>query len=166
MLMLDEIFVRDLRKFAREIGVGASEFESGHARWDVYFRAMRLDSEIDQLIALIGREPDRVMATSVVLSLLEQGPRSLRERAVGVLPVGASQDFARARMVELSVLEELVSGSSDAVEPNLMDNWSHWLQLRAAKLSSHRQVLEYLASAGATKRIRREALARAKEICD
>ncbi|GAA1030717.1 MULTISPECIES: hypothetical protein [Amycolatopsis] len=164
--MLDETFVRDLREFAHEIGAEASSFESGNIRWDMYCRAMRLDIEIDQLIALIGREPDRVLVTSVVLSLLEQGPRSLRERVVGVLPVGASQDFARARMAELSVLEELLSGSSDAVEPDLMENWSHWLQLRAAKLSSHRQVLEYLASAGATKRIRREALARAKEICD
>ncbi|MFB9928065.1 hypothetical protein ACFORO_38345 [Amycolatopsis halotolerans] len=162
--MLEETFVRDLRKLAHDVGLEAGSFESGHDRWSCYRRAMRLPGAIDQLISLIGREPDNTIAASVSLSCLEQVPGVLRERVVSALPDGYSQDLARARMADLSVLDDLVSRSSVAFESTSMESWSQWLQLRAAKLSSSRKVLEYLASSGVTKRIRREALARAKEI--
>ncbi|MGW4398458.1 hypothetical protein ACWEHA_24515 [Amycolatopsis nivea] len=162
--MLEEDFVRTLRKLARETGQEEDSFESGHARWRVYSATLRFPGRTDQLISLIGHEPDKAIAVSVALKCLEELPAQLREKVANALPVGGSQEFVRARMADLSVLDALVSRPGDPVEPASMERWSPWLQLRAATSSSHQQVLEHLASSGCTKRIRREALARAKEM--
>ncbi|WP_275294719.1 hypothetical protein [Amycolatopsis sp. La24] len=162
--MLEEDFVRDLRKLAHETGLEGDSFESGHARWRVYSAALRIPGRADQLISALGHEPDEAIAVSVALKCIEELPEPLREMVASTLPVGNSQEFVRARMADLSVLDALVSRPGDQVEPASMERWSPWLQLRAATSSSRQQVLEYLASSGRTKRIRRTALARSKEL--
>ncbi|UKD59501.1 hypothetical protein L3Q65_23180 [Amycolatopsis sp. FU40] len=161
--MLEEGFVRDLRNLARELEIKVDSFESGHARWHLYSRAIRVSVGIDRLIPLLSCEPDATIAASVALQCLEEVPEPLLASVVNALPAGGSQGLARARMADLSVLDALASRPSEPPGATSMAGWSQWLQLRAAKLSSHRQVLEYLASSGATKRIRREALARARD---
>ncbi|WP_409186173.1 hypothetical protein F9C11_18830 [Amycolatopsis sp. VS8301801F10] len=143
----------------REMGLEVTSLESGHVGWSIYAKAIRLPAKVEQLIWFMRHESDESIATWAALKCLEESLRSFREKLVTALPVGDSQDFARLRMMDLSVLDELVSRPDEPVDPTLMENWSQWLQWRAAKCSTSRQVLAYLSSSEATKRIRREALA-------
>ncbi|MER6874158.1 iron ABC transporter permease, partial [Amycolatopsis sp. NPDC000673] len=66
----------------------------------------------------------------------------------GVLPLVLANAFFNVAVVARTVAGLWAHLDPRATEAARVENWSHWLQLRAAKLSSHRQVLEYLASAG------------------
>ncbi len=88
--MLEEDFVRDLRKLAHETGLEEGSFESGHARWRVYSAALRIPGRAAQLISVLGHEPDEAIAVSVALKCSEELTEPLREKMASAFPVGNS----------------------------------------------------------------------------
>ncbi|MET7998840.1 hypothetical protein ABZU76_49030 [Amycolatopsis sp. NPDC005232] len=156
--MIEKDFEDDLRSLASATGVSQTSFESGHSRWDLYSRVISSGGALESLLALIRREPDESIATSVVLKCLEIAPEVSRGDFVDALPAGNNHELAKGRMRDLAILEKIVSGEDPSFNKDFEPkNWSHWLQLRAAKATASRRVLEFLSSSGSTRRIRHEA---------
>jgi hypothetical protein len=158
-------FEERLRALAGRVGIDHGSLESGHARWAIYSQAISIAEERSELLELVRREPDESIASSMVVKIMELVPDSRRIDYVTALPPGRAREYAATRARELSVFEKLctVSGASDEVEFGTQ-NWSTWLQLRAANSARNQTVLEVLTATGASKRIRAAAEQRLRSL--
>jgi hypothetical protein len=159
MWMISHAFRQKFESMANRAGVRSENIDSGHARWAVYVRAMDNPDEWHVLLDLVAQEPDKSLASAVVVRILELLPGSLRIDFVRALPSGKLRDYAMTRSSELSIFEKILTG----VEQRLIDsdldirNWSTWLQLRSATSIRNESILDALMKAGSTKRVRHEA---------
>lgn len=154
-----------LKSLARRVGAGQDSLESGHARWSVYSQAIKIEIEWPELLELVRQEPDKSIASSVVVKIMEDMPDCRRMDYVAALPSGGPREYAATRAHELSIIERLsvARETSDEMEFNTQ-NWSAWLQLRAANSARSEVVLEALSTNGASKRIRGAASQRLRSL--
>ncbi|WP_328356743.1 hypothetical protein OG800_17415 [Streptomyces sp. NBC_00445] len=132
-------------------------FTDGHDRWSLYRAALDTPAALPLLFDAVSLEPDGPLASGVVGDVLERVPEDEREQWVQLLPPGV-RDFSARRARELGVLASLEQGGmpSDAVG-EIIDGWSDWLQLRAVRAASDKEVLHVVSQKGRTKAIRRAA---------
>ena len=158
-------FEERLRALAGRVGSNHGSLESGHARWDIYSQAIPIAGEWPELLELVRQEPDDSIASSMVVKIMEVVPDSRRMEYVAALPPGRAREYAATRARELSIFERLSTGGdvSDEVESSTQ-NWSTWLQLRAANSARNEPVLEALSASGASKRIRAAAEQRLRSL--
>lgn len=155
--MIPMSFEERLTALAERVGDEHRSVQDGHARWGIYSQAIQITEAWPELLELLKDEPDKSIASSAIVNLLEVLPESRRSDFVSVLPAGRIRDYAATRAQELLVLENLPSrGSVPDAEPSVL-SWSAWLQLRAANSAENGHILEILSTAGATKRIRSAA---------
>ncbi|WP_431919576.1 DUF3027 domain-containing protein [Nonomuraea jabiensis] len=130
------------------------EDHEAQRRWRLYLHA--LDSMDERGLALLrdalAEEPDRGMALAVVLRALEAVGASERQEWIELVAPGEDREHAEARVRDLDFL----AGGPTGVP----DDWSDWMQQRLAATSSDLAMLDILAQAGRTKRIRRMAAER------
>ncbi|MFI6743000.1 hypothetical protein ACIBI9_59770 [Nonomuraea sp. NPDC050451] len=100
----------------------------------------------------LAEEPDRGMALAVVLRALEAVGASERQEWIELVPPGQDREHAEARVRDL---DSLAGGPT-----GVPDDWSDWMQQRLAATSPDLAMLDLLARAGRTKRIRRMAAER------
>jgi hypothetical protein len=139
----------------------------GHARFHQLSAAVR-DSRPDDdpaLVAALLAEPDRLMAESVLMSLVDTragGPGSATSFAAWAEPVldavGADGFIAR-RVQEWALFKSLQSG--DPVDREALAAASNWLQRKVVEEADSAAVLAALGEAGRTKRVRNLAKTRA-----
>ncbi|MBB6118321.1 hypothetical protein [Nocardiopsis algeriensis] len=147
-----------MEELGRRVCDGCEDLESGHGRWAVYSQAIKDENEWPGLLELVKQEPDKAVASSVVVNLLELLPESRRGDAVAVLPAGKIRENAELRSREISVLEALSVERAVFDESNLnIRGWSNWLQMRVAVSARRKEILGALSTAGSTKRIRNTA---------
>ncbi|MEU2496406.1 hypothetical protein [Streptomyces sp. NPDC007883] len=145
-----------LRRLEEHLGRSLPNPSDGHARWALYRAALTSDAARPALLAAVTAEPDDALASGVVGEVLERLPRAERDTWVRVL-APAVRAFSERRAQELGTLEDLRTGAIDPDRlPRLVDDWSDWLQFRAAT-EADATVRRALAASGRTKRIRRTA---------
>lgn len=150
---------------ARQVGETIRDASSGHERWRIYRRAADLRQTWDLLLEAIRHEPDPSIASAVVVQLLERASPDIRSLAVAALPEGKQRDFAETRSREIGILEALSTGHGPPGEArDNVDSWSTWLQLRVSSNTDDERVLEELAEAGRTKRVRGAAAQRLRSL--
>lgn len=156
--MISGSFDERISALARRVGADLGDLDSGHVRWGIYSRAMEDRDEWPELLELVREEPDSSIASPVVVGLLEVLPEHLRMDYVLALPPGSEREYAANRARDLAILESISTGSRTPGEERFdIQDWSAWLQLRAANQANDIPVLEGLRSMGRTKRIRTSA---------
>ncbi|MFE6286586.1 hypothetical protein [Streptomyces sp. NPDC057877] len=147
---------------ARRTGNGTVDPSDGHARWEVYRRAMDSPDEWDALLEIVGREPDPSIAMSVVLRMLERVPEAERTAWAERVPLEEKRSSALLRVRELRILEAArgAAAAERAPASDEVPEWSDWLQRRAAEESVSPEVLELLSQSGRTRRVRHVAAQR------
>lgn len=150
-------FDERIRALANRVGVDSDDLDDEHVRWGIYSRAMGDPGEWPALLELVREEPDPTIASPVVVGLLEVLPDHLRRDFVSALPV-RYREHAEHRAHDIAVLERISTESQASSEQVFrINDWSNWLQLRAASTVTDVSVLEPLSSTGKTKRIRAAA---------
>ncbi|MDO0936707.1 hypothetical protein QQY66_35200 [Streptomyces sp. DG2A-72] len=148
-----------LRQLAEVVGQYEAEapFTDGHDRWSLYRAALDTPAVLPLLFDAVSLEPDGPLASGVVGNVLERVPEDEREQWVQILPPNV-RAFSARRARELGVLASLEEGGvpADAVG-ELIGGWSDWLQLRAVRATSDKEVLHVVSQMGRTKAIRRAA---------
>ncbi|MDO0936693.1 hypothetical protein QQY66_35125 [Streptomyces sp. DG2A-72] len=148
-----------LRQLAQVVGQREAEcsFTDGHDRWSLYRAALDTPAVLPLLFDAVSLEPDGPLASGVVGDVLERVPEDEREQWVQILPRGV-RDFSARRARELRVLASLEEGGVPAdAAGELIGGWSDWLQLRAVRAASDKEVLHVVSQKGRTKAIRRAA---------
>ncbi|MFD9125165.1 hypothetical protein [Kitasatospora sp. NPDC059571] len=141
---------------------GDADIEDEHGRWSLYRRSFDRAECRRRLLDAVAAEPDPNVALGIVLEMLGRIAPADRPRWVARLPTARGRDLASRRARELAVHE---SGSvSDLLEDGAEESWSDWLQLLLAESSAEPAVLRRMAERGRTKRIRRTALQRLKDL--
>lgn len=155
----DDILTAHLDAMADATGFRApAAWDDEHHRWHLYQQALPEPRLRHHLRAALGREPDRGVATGVVLLAFDLDPTPAR-RAEWVASVyGEARDFVALRARELLVLEAVQH--SGVVEDDDVTGWTHWLQREAAEQATVRWVLEKLAAEGRTRKVRNIATER------
>lgn len=147
-----------IEEISRAIGEAAGDISSGHARWEIYRRAIDTPQSWGTLIEAIGLEVDPAIATSVAVGLLERVPSGMQESIIAAVRPAKNREFVALRARETNILESLSTGRFDVAElGDDLDSWSNWLQLHAAEDIADSGVLDMLAQRGRTKRIRNVA---------
>jgi len=155
----------DVDSLARLTGETIGDASSGHERWRIYRRAVDLQQTWTRLLEVIRHEPDPAIASAVVVQLLERVSPDIRPLVVATLPEGKHRDFAETRSREIGILEAHSTGHyTPGPAPNNVDSWSTWLQLRVSNHANDKRVLEELAVAGRTKRVRAAATQRLRSL--
>ncbi|MFJ4470816.1 hypothetical protein ACIP2X_25500 [Streptomyces sp. NPDC089424] len=145
-----------LRRLEEGLGRVLADAGDGHARWELYRAALDSGPARPALRDAVAAEPDGALASGVVGEILERLPRAERGDWVGALAPEV-RAFAEHRARELATLEDLRSGEiAPGRVPELLADWSDWLQLRVAA-EARAPVLRTLAVSGRTRRIRRTA---------
>lgn len=139
------------------LGGVAAEAESEHDRWHLYLRAMDSPEGRELLLRAVEVEPDQSVALSIVLEMMERLSSVESREWVHRLPPGRNRQFAEQRAGDFYVLETLGDGGTLDGGPG---DWSVWLQLRVAEVSTDSSLLARLAESGGTKRVRRIAVDR------
>lgn len=137
-----------------------------HARWVVFQAALERghgDPAWGLLEQALKAEPDQVMATSAVLRVLELVDSDEHARWLDTLASG-NRSYAEARSSDIRTLTRATSEPFLGPDELDVDGWTDWLQLRAARQSPDPTLLQLLASAGRTKRIRQTAGERLREV--
>jgi hypothetical protein len=135
----------------------------GHARFHQLRAAVR-DSGPDDDPALLA-EPDRIMAESVLTSLVDNRAERLRSAtsfaawAEPVLDAVGAHGFIARRVQEWGLFKALQSGES--VDREALTAASNWLQRKVVEEADSAAVLAALGETGRTKRIRNLAKTRA-----
>ena len=127
-----------------------------HARLAVYRSVAEDSRRLDDLLACIVHDPDPVMASDVLVSLLERVHADVRQVVVDAAPPG-SRHFVAQRADEVGQLELLSSGDPGEVALQRLVDGSDWLQRRAAERSESAVVLGHLRDGGRTRKVRAEA---------
>ncbi|WP_344617102.1 hypothetical protein [Dactylosporangium salmoneum] len=139
----------------------------GHARFRQLSAAVRESGPGDDsaLLAALLTEPDRLMAESVLMSLVDtraEGLSSAASFAAWAEPVvdavGADGFIAR-RVQEWALFKALQSG--EPVDREALAAASNWLQRKLVEEADSAAVLAVLGEAGRTKRVRNLAKTRA-----
>jgi hypothetical protein len=148
-----------LRRLEALLGMTATpDFADGHVRWDLYRNAIEVPESLPVLLSAVSVEPDAALASGVVGAVLERVAPQERNAWVEALDASV-RDFSARRVKELDALETIRSGSFPATQiPDVIDNWSNWLQLRAIAACDDKEILKMFSELGRTKRIRRTAL--------
>ncbi|MFD1544523.1 hypothetical protein [Nonomuraea guangzhouensis] len=143
----------------------AGDLTDEHERWELYRVAIEDGIGVAELFDLISLEPDSVLASSVVIQMVERSAPDERRSWVARLPA-EGQGYADGRVVELETVDKLCSGEipHDQVTDSL-ENWSNWLQLRITEFVEDTAVLRILAEQGRTKRVRRQAAEALHHLC-
>ncbi|MEU9200064.1 hypothetical protein [Streptomyces sp. NPDC048332] len=144
-------------EISAHLGGVAAEVESEHDRWHLYLRAMDSPEGRKLLLRAVEVEPDQSVALSIVLEMMERLPSVESREWVRRLPPGKNRQFAEQRARDYCVMETLGEGGTVDGGPG---DWSVWLQLRAAEVSTDSSLLTRLAETGGTKRVRRIAVDR------
>ncbi|MER5886682.1 hypothetical protein ABT160_22890 [Streptomyces sp. NPDC001941] len=145
-----------LTRLEEHRGTPVSDAADGHVRWDLYRSVLTSREARPFLLAAVTAESDHGVASGVVGAVLEDLPRDERDAWVQALAPEV-RGFSERRARELETLEDLRSGRLAPERlPDAIDEWSDWLQLRAA-VQGDAAVLRVLAASGRTKRIRRTA---------
>ncbi|MFD8079390.1 hypothetical protein ACFV3E_42990 [Streptomyces sp. NPDC059718] len=134
-----------------------------HERWSLYRRAFDDPACLPDLYDAVAVEPDPSVALGIVLHVLGRLPPSDHPVWTDRLGTERGRAYAARRARELGVLQ---SASVTALlgDASVPESWSDWLQLRLAASSDESAVLNRLAAAGRTKRIRRLATGRERSI--
>jgi hypothetical protein len=139
----------------------------GHARFHQLSAAVRESGPDDDpaLLAALLAEPDRLMAESVLMSLVDIRAEGLSPAASYVAwaepvvdAVGADGFIAR-RVQEWALFKALQSG--EPVDREALAAASNWLQRKVVEEADSAAVLAALGEAGRTKRVRNLAKTRA-----
>lgn len=156
--MSNEFGVGDVvSEISARLGGVAAETESEHGRWRLYLRAMDSPADRELLLRAVEVEPDQSVALSIVLEMMERLPSVESREWVHRLPPGRNRQFAEQRARDFCVMETLREGGTVVSGPG---DWSIWLQIRAAEVSTDSGLLTRLAETGGTKRVRRIAAER------
>ncbi|MBA2948989.1 hypothetical protein [Streptomyces himalayensis] len=141
---------------ARRTGSETVDLSSGHARWEVYRRAMEAPAEWGPLLEIVGLEPDPSIAMSVVLQMLERVPEAERISWAERISMEDKRSLAVLRVRELRILDVLSGNVGAEYDPasDEISEWSDWLQRRASEESTSSRVLEQLSQLGRTRRVR------------
>lgn len=143
------------------LGLAPIDMESGHERWAVYRASMEAPSSWQLLGAAVQLEPDAAIAMSVVLPMLEKLPVEQRGEWVDWLSSEKDRNYARRRLQEIRVLNDLSGDGSASSTATLFDaSWSVWLQLRLVEVVTNESLLVQLSERGATRRVRNAANSR------
>jgi hypothetical protein len=138
----------------------------GHARFHQLSAAVR-DSRPDDdpaLLAALLAEPDRIMAESVLTSLVDSRAEELGSAAFAawaepVLDAVGADGFITRRVQEWSLFKALQSGKS--VDRGALAAASNWLQRKVVEEADSAAVLAVLGEVGRTTRVRNLAKTRA-----
>lgn len=139
----------------------------GHARFHQLSAAVRDSGPDDDpaLLAALLAEPDRIMAESVLTSLVDSRAEELGFAAAfaawaeSVLDAVGADGFIARRVQEWSLFKALQSGES--VDSGALAAASNWLQRKVVEEADSAAVLVVLGEAGRTKRVRNLAKTRA-----
>jgi hypothetical protein len=138
----------------------------GHARFDQLSAAVRDGRPEDDpaLLAVLLAEPDRLMAESVLTSLVDTRAEGLDSAAFAawaepVLAAVGAGGFIARRVQEWGLFKALQSGGP--VDREALAAASNWLQHKVVEQADSAAVLAVLGEAGRTKRVRNLAKTRA-----
>jgi hypothetical protein len=146
---------------AAKVGLDARQATvDEHSRWDLYRRAIDVETSPSLVLAALREEPNLPLASATVVRAIEHRSPLERDRWLEVLLPGPSLDYARRRADELGTLERLRDDPEFQVSATEVAGWTQWLQRKVAEECDRQDVLEVLRAVGATKRIRRRALDR------
>ncbi|WP_238005266.1 hypothetical protein KZZ52_17145 [Dactylosporangium sp. AC04546] len=140
---------------------------NGHARFDQLSAAVRESRPDDDpaLIATLLAEPDRLMAESVLTSLVDRraerlgSAASLAAWAEPLLDAVGADGFVARRVREWGLFKALQSGAS--VDREALAAASNWLQRKVVEEADSAVVLTVLGEVARTKRVRNLAKTRA-----
>lgn len=124
-----------------------------HVRWDLYRKSLDDAGLRAQVLHTVGLDGETALASAVVVAALEFVPQRERSGWVDALPVDV-RGFASRRMHELAIFEAQIGVGAQAPTESAITEWSQWLQLRLATTTVNHELLDLLARAGSTKRIR------------
>ncbi|KUO20731.1 hypothetical protein [Streptomyces dysideae] len=143
-------------ELARHSGSETVDLSSGHARWDVYRRAMDSPAQWGPLLEIAGLEPDPSIAMSVVLQMLERVPEAERISWTERISAEDKRSLADLRVRELRILDAVSGDAGTDYAPTFdeISEWSDWLQRRASEGSTSSTVLAQLSQSGRTRRVR------------
>ncbi|WP_426502433.1 hypothetical protein ACPPVO_32885 [Dactylosporangium sp. McL0621] len=139
----------------------------GQARFHQLSAAVRESRPEDDpaLLAALLAEPDRLMAESVLTSLVDTraeglaSPASFAEWAKPVLDAVGTDGFIARRVQEWSLFKALQSG--EPIDREALAAASNWLQRKVVEEVDSATVLGVLGETGRTKRVRNLAKTRA-----
>jgi hypothetical protein len=139
----------------------------GHARFHQLSAAVRDGGPDDDpaLLAALLAEPDRLMAETVLTSLVDSRAEGLGSAAAfaawaePVLDAVGAGGFIARRVQEWGLFKMLQSGES--VDREALAAASNWLQRKVVEEADSAAVLAVLGRAGRTKRVRNLAKTRA-----
>ncbi|MFC9690109.1 hypothetical protein ACFTSF_16305 [Kribbella sp. NPDC056951] len=155
----DEDSADPLETLQELIGISDADTSDGHIRWSIYQRAMSIPEAHRALRIAVTDEPDKTLATAVVVALFDHVAPPDRASWINALPRRA-RAFPTRRSDEMLVAEAHHSGPP----PVDISTWSDWLLRRVAASSTSKQTLIKLAAEARTKRARNLAATRAKTI--
>jgi len=156
---MDQGFRSLLDAIAAAVGDVPGDVADEHRRWHLYERAIVASAGLDPLQRAVAGEPDRALATTVVLRMLERVPDGEQAGWIERLQP-ADRATAERRAGEIRTLRRAGEGELTAAEAaGLIGTWSDWLQLRLAGQSTDPELLAILAALGRTRRIRNTATA-------
>jgi hypothetical protein len=143
-----------VERLAALVGHRLSDQSDEHARWAVYQVASERADAYPTLLAAVAEEPDRNVALSVVLAVLERLPADEHEAWVGALAED-NREHAEQRSAEVRLLRRAGELGAEEVAAELPE-WTNWLQLRIADgLTAEARAV--VAERGRTRRIRNAA---------
>lgn len=147
--------------------IGATyDLQTDRGRWELYQTAMRLAGAVLLLKAAVQDEPDKALATAVVLAMLERTPVDRHSEWLTLAPP-EQRAYCEQRSWEIDLLRRAEDGSLGAEEVRSGNgDWSDWLQMRLTDASDDPDVVNVLVESGRTKRIRHTAGERAKRLSE
>ena len=139
----------------------------GYTRFQQLSAAVRESGPDDDpaLLAALLAEPDRLMAESVLVSLVDSRGEGLGSAASfaawaePVVDVVGTDGFVARRVQEWALFKALQSG--EPVDREALATASNWLQRKVVEEADSAAVLALLGEAGRTKRVRNLAKTRA-----
>ncbi|MCW2638361.1 MAG: hypothetical protein JWP76_667 [Dactylosporangium sp.] len=142
----------------------------GPARRRLYLAALAVapDAEESALIALVLRDPDRVMAESAMVSYMDSQASRLPSAdvfaawAAGISDMVEKQSFLARRIRDWQLFKALMDGGNP--DPVTLAAASNWLQHKVVDEALSAAVLTVMGKVGRTKRVRNLAKTRAGRI--
>lgn len=139
----------------------------GHERYRVYLEALAAvpTAEEGEIVMLVLRDPDRVMAESALISHVDRqasrlrSPGSFAAWAAGVAGAVGHQSFLARRIREWQLFKTVMEGGD--VDAETLADSSNWLQRKIVDEAMSPTVLATMGEVGRTKRVRNLAKTRA-----
>jgi len=173
---------RDLEQILAVIEPTNDEFEvllnDEHARHRGYLAALSVvaDTRDGEIVALILRDPDRVMAESAVVAHIDHRASQLAAKdpatataadafaawAATLADVVDPSSFVARRIREWQLFIQVMNG--ETVDPVALANSSNWLQRKVVEEAGSVAALTVMGEAGRTKRVRNLAKTKAGRV--